>query len=212
MVAAGVDVISHACLLVREPDAEVPRWTQPRHPVNLERFRAGANPALARLFAAMVARGTILDATVWTYGAAPPAGPSSTPPLQPGSCDDIIGGAITGQAYRAGVQISAGTDNIAPAGDPWPDLFHELSALVDRTGLPAGAVIRSATLIGARAAGQEQDMGSLEAGKLANMIVLSKDPLASIENLKTVVMTIKRGRVFLRADFVPLREDDITDF
>ncbi|USQ94169.1 amidohydrolase family protein [Caulobacter sp. RL271] len=212
VVTAGVDAISHACLLVRETDPQAPQWAQPRHPVDLDTFRAGDNPVLARLFAVMVARGTILDATVWTYGAAPPAGPSSTPPLKPGSCDDVVGGAITRQAYRAGVQISAGTDNVAPATDPWPDLFHELSALVDRAGAPPSAVIRSATLVGARAAGQERDMGSLEPGKLANMIVLSKDPLASIDNLKTVVMTVKRGRVFTRDDFVPLREDDITDF
>jgi imidazolonepropionase-like amidohydrolase len=212
VVAAGVDAISHACLLVREPDPDVPRWSRPRHPVDLAAFRAGDNPALARFFAVMAKRGVILDATVWTYGAAPPSGASSTPPLTPGGCDDIVGGAITGQAYRAGVQISAGTDNVAPWTDPWPDLFHELSELAERAGMPPAAVLRSATLVGARAAGQERDMGSLEPGKLANMVVLSKNPLSSIDNLKTVVMTVKRGRVFLRDDFVPLREADITDF
>ncbi len=212
VVAAGVDAISHACLLVREPDPDVPRWSQPRRPVDLAAFRIGDNPALARLFAAMVERGVILDATVWTYGAAPPSEASSTPPLTPGGCDDIVGGAITGQAYRAGVQISAGTDNVSPWTDPWPDLFHELSELVDRAGMPPAAVLRSATLVGARAAGQERDMGSLEPGKLANMVVLVKNPLSSIDNLKAVVMTVKRGRVFLRDDFLPLQEDDITDF
>ena len=211
IVAAGVDAISHACLLVREPDPHVPKWSAPRHPVDLARFHTGDSPELARLFATMARRGTILDATVWTYGAAPP-GPSSAPPLQPGSCDDIVGGAITGQAYRAGVQISAGTDNVAPATDPWPDLFHELSALVDRAGMPPDAVLRSATLIGARAAGQDRDMGSLEPGKLANMVVLARNPLTSIDNLKSVVMTVKRGRVFARGDFTPLQDDDITDF
>ncbi len=212
VVAAGVDAISHACLLVREPDRHVPRWTEPRHTVALDRFRAGDDPVLARLFTLMAARGVILDATVWTYGAAPVAGPSSTPPLTPGGCDDIVGGAITGQAYRAGVQVAAGTDNVAPSTDPWPDLFHELSELVDRAGMPPSAVIRSATLVGARAAGQERDMGSLEPGKLANMIVLTKNPLTAVENLKSMVMTVKRGRIFLRKDLVPLQDGDITDF
>ena len=34
-------------------------------------------------------------------------------------------GAIAGQAFRAGVPISAGTDNLAPWDDPWPDLLRE---------------------------------------------------------------------------------------
>lgn len=211
VVGAGVDVISHACLLVLEPDARVPRWSEPRSKVDLDPFRSGKNAALARLFADMARRGTILDATVWTYGA-PPPGPSSAPPLVSGSCDDIVGGAITGQAYRAGVPIAAGTDNVAPWTDTWPDLFHELVDLVQRAGMSPAAALQSATLVGARAAGQERDMGSLEAGKLANMVVLTKDPSVAIENLNTVVMTIKRGHVFERKDFVPLKEGDITDF
>ena len=203
IVAAGVDTISHACLLVREPEAHVPRWTQTRPKVDLDRFRAGDDPVLARLFATMAARGTILDATLWTYGDAPP---------KPGTCDAIVGGAIAGQAFRAGVAVSAGTDNFATWDDPWPDLFHELAALASRAGMPPAAVIRAATLVGARAAGQERDMGSIEAGKLANLVVLARDPLETLDNLKSVVMTVKRGRAFQRGDFVPLREGDITDF
>ena len=65
--------------------------------------------------------------------------------------------------------------------------------------------------IGARAAGQERDMGSIEPGKLANMFVLQKDPLSTIDDLKTLVMTIKRGRVFARGDFAPLQDDDVVD-
>lgn len=212
VVAAGVDAISHACLLVHELDPQVTQWSQTRPAVALDQFRAGDSPALSRLFATMAERGVILDATVWTYAGGPVGGPSTTPPLTPGGCDDIIGGAITRQAYKAEVQISAGTDNVSPSADPWPDLFHELSELVDRAGMPPSAVIRSATYIGARALGQEQEIGSLEPGKLANMIVLEKNPLSTIDNLKSIVMTVKRGRIFPRGDFRPLEVDDITDF
>ncbi|HEY0779021.1 MAG TPA: hypothetical protein VGD56_13710, partial [Gemmatirosa sp.] len=128
VVAAGVDALSHACLLVREPQAQVPRWTDPRTPVALDAFRGGRHPGLAGLFTAMARAGTILDATVWTYRL-PTAGATTMPPLPPGSCDDVVGGAITGQAFRAGVPIAAGTDSVAPWTDPWPDLFHELDAL-----------------------------------------------------------------------------------
>jgi imidazolonepropionase-like amidohydrolase len=210
VVAAGVDVISHACLLVREPMARVPGWGEPRAPVAMTPFLDGRNAALARVFEEMVKRGTILDATVWTYGANN-AGPTTTPPLPPGSCDNSVGGAIAGQAYRAGVMIDAGTDNVADWPDPWPDLFHELAALSTSANMPNGAILKSATLIGARASGQERDMGSIETGKLANMVILARDPLANLENLKSIISTMKRGRVFERTAFVPLNKDDITN-
>ncbi len=209
VVAAGADVISHACLLVREPTLEVPRWREPRTPISLEPFRGSQNPALARLFAEMVRRGTILDSTIWAYGASPTS--ESTPPLPTGSCDDTIGGAITQQAYQAGVQIAAGTDKVAGWTDPWPDLFHELTLLASSAGMPNDAIIKAATLTGARATGQERDMGSIEAGKLANMVVLSRNPLDDLANLKSIETTIKRGRFFERSAFIPLRDGDITN-
>ncbi len=211
VVAAGVDAVSHACLLVREPQAHVPREGEPITPVSLDPFRDGHNPLLARLFGEMARRGTILDATVWTYG---PVGATSTntPTKPPGDwCDDVVGGAIAGQAWRAGVPVSAGTDSVAPWTDPWPDLFHELDARVEKAGMSTSAAIHSATLVSARAAGQDHAMGSIEPGKLANMVVLARNPVEKLANLKSVMMTVKRGRVFERQAFVPLVADDITD-
>lgn len=210
MVAAGVDAISHACLLIREPDAHVPGWNDPHAPVDLTKFRHGDNPALARLFNEMVRRGTILDATLWAYSA-DTDGSTTMPPLSPGSCDDTVGGEITAQAYRAGVPIDAGTDFIGDWTDQWPDLFHELATLAAKAGMPNDAILKSATLISARAAGQQRDMGSIEPGKLANMVVLARNPLADLKNLRSVLMTVKRGRIYMRSAFVPLTKDDITD-
>lgn len=210
VVAAGVDAISHACLLVREPQAQVPTWTEPHPTPQLASFRDGHNPALEHLFTEMVRRHTILDATIWTYSAET-AESTTMPALPPGSCDDAVGGAITGQAYRAGVLIDAGTDNVANWTDPWPDLFHELAALANKAGMPTSVILQSATLISAQSAGQEHDMGSIEPGKLANMVVLARNPLTSLDNLKSVLMTVKRGRIFKRNAFIPLRKEDITD-
>ncbi|MFL6680058.1 MAG: amidohydrolase family protein [Burkholderiaceae bacterium] len=206
VVAAGVDTISHACLLIREALAQVPRVNEPRPATDLGRFTQGDAPELARLFDAMVARGVILDATISAY--APPPGAAAPP----GACDDAVGGAITRQARRAGVAIAAGTDFVEPASERWPELFHELHQLVDRAGLSPAEAIRAATLVGARATGQEREMGSIESGKLADMVVLEKDPRASIDHLESLVMTIKRGHVFPRADFVPLVDADVVDF
>lgn len=208
LVTAGVDAISHACLLVHETEQSVPHWPVTPQTIALDQFRDGNNPVLARLFAEMAKRGTILDATVWTYGSLVPASAS----VSQGKCDEAIGAAITGQAYRAGVPISAGTDNVTLENDPWPDLFHEIDDLAVRAGMPMSAVLSSATLIGARAAGQQRETGSIEPGKLANMVVLARDPLAGTPNLRSVVMTVKRGRVYPRNAFKPLRKGDITDF
>jgi len=54
-------------------------------------------------------------------------------------------------------------------------------------------------------------MGTVAPGKLANLIVLTKDPLADVANLKSLETTIKRGRPYRRADFRPLAKGDIED-
>jgi imidazolonepropionase-like amidohydrolase len=63
------------------------------------------------------------------------------------------------------------------------------------------AVIEAATQTGAKAMGAERDMGTIEAGKLGNMVVLSANPLEDVRNMRSVVMTVKRGRTYLRADY-----------
>ena len=43
------------------------------------------------------------------------------------------------------------------------------------------------------------------------MVMLTRRPLADLKNLRSVLMTVKRGRVYARSAFVPLVKDDITD-
>jgi imidazolonepropionase-like amidohydrolase len=114
-----------------------------------------------------------------------------------------LAGKLTNQAYRSGVTISAGTDGDTPISEPWPALFDELELLHDSAGLPPMEVIKAATLNGAKAAGQEKDMGTIEAGKLANMVVLAKNPLDDVRNFQSVVLTVKRGRQFPREEYRP---------
>jgi imidazolonepropionase-like amidohydrolase len=64
-------------------------------------------------------------------------------------------------------------------------------------------VIRAATLNGAQAAGKASEMGTIEPGKLANFVVLAKNPLDAVANLRSVVLTVKRGRRFARAAYRP---------
>lgn len=200
VATAGPDAMSHACSLAHEA-AGTPESYQSRTPIAEARFLAASDPAVSRVLAKMKARDIILDATTSIY---------HQPRPKPGLCSGALSDALVRQAWNEGVQISAGTDWVAPASDPWPTLHHELAALV-KLGIPISEVIRAATFNGARAAGRLADMGSIVPGKLANLIVTSRDPLADIENLKTLELTVKRGREYRRADFSPLTPADLED-
>jgi Tol biopolymer transport system component len=63
-------------------------------------------------------------------------------------------------------------------------------------GLTNFEVLRAATLTGARAIGLEQDLGSLEAGKMADLIILNKDPLDDIRNTISIRYVMKNGELF----------------
>lgn len=197
VVDAGVDTVSHTCYLAYQPMAKWPDSYQHRFPIDTSLFERD-NPVMAKLYADMVRRGTILDATLHVYREVEAAAQEQhKPPL----CTVAFAGKLTNQAYRSGVQISTGTDGDTPLSDPWPSLFDEFQLLHDAAGLPPMAVIHAATLTGAKAMGAEAEMGSIAPGKLANMVVLSANPLQDVRNMRSVVMTVKRGRVFPRDDY-----------
>jgi imidazolonepropionase-like amidohydrolase len=199
VVDSGVDTVSHTCYLAYQAMDRRPDSYQHRFPVDASLF-AGDNPVMARLFEDMARRGTILDATVHVYREVEAAAKERH---QPPLCTVALAGKLTNQAWRSGVTISAGTDGDTPISEPWPALFDELQLLHDSAGLPPMAVIKAATLNGAKAAGQEKDMGTIEVGKLANMAVLAKNPLADVRNFQSVVLTVKRGRQFPREEYRP---------
>jgi imidazolonepropionase-like amidohydrolase len=197
VVNSGVDTVSHTCYLAYQAMDRRPDSYQHRFPVDASLF-ANDNPVMAKLFAEMARRGTILDATLHVYREVEVAAKERR---QPPLCTVALAGKLTNQAFRSDVTISAGTDGDTPISEPWPALFDELQLLHDAAGLPPMEVVRAATLNGAKAAGQEKDMGTIEAGKLANMVVLAKNPLDDVRNFKSVVMTVKRGRSFARGEY-----------
>jgi imidazolonepropionase-like amidohydrolase len=199
VVDAGVDTVSHTCYLAYQAMDRRPDSYQHRFPIDASLFTSD-NPAMAALFADMAKRGTLLDATVHVYREVEAAAKEQgKPPL----CTVALAGKLTNQAYRSGVTISSGTDGDTPIAEPWPALFDELQLLHEAAGLPAMAVLQAATVNGARAAGQEKEMGTIEPGKLANLAVLSKNPLDDVRNFRSVVLTVKRGRLFSRTDYRP---------
>lgn len=63
-------------------------------------------------------------------------------------------------------------------------------------GMTAHEALRVATAIGAQAIGLQDDVGSLEVGKLADLLVLAKDPLADLRNTNTLTHVMKNGRLY----------------
>ena len=201
-IAAGVDVISHSCPLAYEASAHKPASYHERTPVDEAPFEDGAMPAaVTDLFASMATRGIILDATNLVYvrhveeyakekKGAPPR------------CSAELTLRLTAQAFKQGVAISSGTDGDNPDQAPFPSLYDELDLLAGPVAMPPVEVLRAATATAARALGQEKDMGTIEPGKLANLVVLAQDPLADIDHLRSVTETVKRGVRYPRSAFV----------
>ena len=93
----------------------------------------------------------------------------------------------------AGAIMALGTDQSSgPAG-------HRELELITAGGVPALNAIRMATLNAARFLGRERDLGSIEEGKIADLVLLEADPIANINNAKRVNMVVKNGEVIDRS-------------
>ncbi|MET7332214.1 amidohydrolase family protein [Nonomuraea sp. NPDC005650] len=91
---------------------------------------------------------------------------------------------------RAGVRINAGSHGEIPGL-----AMHWEMALLAAGGMPAHRVLRTATINVAESLGVDHQIGSLEPGKLADLIVLRESPLDDIGNSTTVAMTMVNGRL-----------------
>ena len=98
---------------------------------------------------------------------------------------------LVGALHEAGVPIVAGTDKAVPAHS----LHRELELYV-QAGLTPMQVIQLATLGSARAMGLDKDVGSIEPGKRADMILVDGDPLKDFSTLRKISRVIRDGRVY----------------
>jgi imidazolonepropionase-like amidohydrolase len=100
--------------------------------------------------------------------------------------------ATAGKAYKAGVKIAFGTDaSVYPHGGN----AHEFELLV-AAGLPPAAALQAATLNAATLLKQEKSLGSVEAGKYADVVAVAGDPLKDIAAMKTVNFVMKNGVIY----------------
>ena len=96
------------------------------------------------------------------------------------------------RAYKAGVKIAFGTDSgVSAHGDN-----AEEFALMVEAGMPAIEAIRSATYHAAKLLKVDDQLGTIEKGKLADLIAVAGDPLADIKTMQDVIFVMKDGQIY----------------
>jgi imidazolonepropionase-like amidohydrolase len=182
LVNAGCISISHAPLLIYEKVDKVPDFWKKNH--HDAAFWDKAVPALDELFNEMKRHHTVFDATLLTYK----KWAASDTSMQ---WDYEIAKRITSRAYRAGVTICAGTDD-----DQEQFVQDEMRLLVtDASFSPFDAIV-AATKNSAAALHLEAVKGSVSSNMDADLLVLTRNPLNDIDNIKSVEMVIKGGCIY----------------
>jgi hypothetical protein len=186
----GATAVSHVCMIaryVREPGkASYGHSNEPSYD-GLD----ARDPGIAAYIAALAKSGTIMDATLSVYQRSGP------------HCQIGLAAGIARAMHQAGVPLSAGTDTDAAPDAAFPALHNELELLAREAGLAPADVIVAATRNAAAVLGQQAEFGTLAPGKLANLVFVRDDPIKDIANLRSVVLTVKRGHPYARADYHP---------
>ena len=96
-------------------------------------------------------------------------------------------------AVKKGVKISFGTD---VGGFPWTVNQAKEFGYMVKYGMTPMQAIQSATLVGASLLDQQDNLGALEAGKIADIVAVSGDPLADVSELERVKFVMKAGVIY----------------
>lgn len=104
-----------------------------------------------------------------------------------------------GTFHRAGVLVLPGSDTGSPFVTPGLGLHEELALLVAQAGLTPAEALRRATIDSASFHKRAQDLGSIEPGKIADLLLLTADPLADITHTRSIDAVVFRGEALSRA-------------
>jgi len=216
VIDAGQDQINHIQYVVAIMTPPLPESAD-----RTERLKARANidldsPEARKAIAFLVDHGTVVDPTIALFEfftastAKPPASfePGVTKvapelreqlmdvePPPPGAelmeksfAKEL---AIVGALHRAGVPIVAGTDQTVPGHS-----LHREIELYVQAGFTPMEAIQAATIVPARVMGLDKELGTVEAGKRADLIIVDGNPLESIRNIRNVRFVITNGKMY----------------
>ncbi len=190
LIQAGVDGISHFTLVFARPLKEMSGnafkslFAGKIEELPMEQL-ASHPPPMDDVFQFMKEQHTVFDPTIWI---------SEYSSKYPAEYRDLACYYIN-KAEDMGIPQSTGTDQMDPTKPKIP-LLRAIEMKVNVCGLTPLQAIRSATLYGAMAIGNEDQIGSVEPGKRANLVVLDSDPTEDITNLRDVEMVIKNGKIY----------------
>jgi imidazolonepropionase-like amidohydrolase len=192
VVQAGVDVVSHSVYLGDEGmNPPIASYELARRGLGIDYAATRVDgDAVTHLLQLMKEKGTILDETLFVTS----SGKRSD--------DDPVWAwtiAVTRRAHQMGIRLAAGTDSFGnPARDAAPNIHQEMRLLVEKCGLTPLEAIEAATEGAARAIGIEKSYGTVEAGKMADLVILREDPSADIAKTKDIAAVIKGGVAYQR--------------
>ena len=198
----GIEVLSHVPDLSGEFISDFKNWRRKKGKVKQSELeQAYRLKNYDELFSMMKERGVILDATLLVFH-------QSREKTETRKHLYKLAVALTRYANESGVTISAGTDAFSTEEKPYARLYDELYLLVDDAGLTPFQALTSATLNNAKVLGLESEIGSIEIGKVANLVILDENPTRNIKAVRKVNHVIKYGKfVYLGAETEQIFDD-----
>jgi imidazolonepropionase-like amidohydrolase len=103
------------------------------------------------------------------------------------------------RVHKSGNTIVVATDAGNPLTLHGPSIDNEMEAM-QAAGIPAADIVVMATRNGARAMGRERDFGTLEAGRIADLLVLTEDPRADVRAFRSLTHVMRAGRLHRQSD------------
>jgi imidazolonepropionase-like amidohydrolase len=215
-IEVGQDQINHIAYIL---DIMVP--TLPADASRLDQAQARANldlnsPAAQKAIAFLVQHGTVVDPTIalFEFFSASTAKPAASiepgvtkvapelqailtdvgPPSPNAGINEKVFAkelAVVGALHKAGVPIVAGTDQTVPGHS-----LHREIELYVQAGFTPMEAIQAATIVPARVMGLDKEVGTVEPGKRADVIILDGNPLESIHNIRKVEFVITNGIMY----------------
>lgn len=188
VVSSGVNTISHVSFFLFPA-----KWSLAKHGTRIIDTLQVSKKRLQRIFALMKESKTVFDPTITLQFRLDKMNIKDQERLKLKKNHLLR---VLREAYQAKIKIVCGTDIFLPTRKTSiPELHEEIKILNKDVGMTAYDALMCATINGAEVLGIDNEAGTIEEGKKANLVVLNSNPLKNIENSKDIFMVIKNGKI-----------------